>query len=205
MLPSKWEVRLPGMAIVTMKGNIPRSHDHRGRWWEMLDTCVSESATLQNMVFLFDLSPYGLPKAFDPFSWEQVSMAVGKTTGTMTFADSLVVCWFATCGEIPLLCEALNAATGWDFSFDQCLAAGRRGVNLMRVYNLKCGMTPDMEYPSPKYWSTPVDGPNEGKSIKPYWDRMIDNYYRLMGWDRKTGWPLPETLADLGLEWLAGR
>ncbi len=29
---------------------------------------------------------------------------------------------------------------------------------------------------------------------------MVENYYRLMGWDPKTGKPLPETLKQLGLE-----
>jgi len=38
------------MAIYTKKGNIPRGHDHRTKWWEFFDTCVSESATLQNQL-----------------------------------------------------------------------------------------------------------------------------------------------------------
>jgi aldehyde:ferredoxin oxidoreductase len=29
---------------------------------------------------------------------------------------------------------------------------------------------------------------------------MLDNYYKLMGWERKTDKPLPETLTALGLE-----
>jgi aldehyde:ferredoxin oxidoreductase len=31
------------------------------------------------------------------------------------------------------------------------------------------------------------------------WPWMVENYYRLMGWDPKTGKPLPETLEKLGL------
>jgi aldehyde:ferredoxin oxidoreductase len=34
----------------------------------------------------------------------------------------------------------------------------------------------------------------------PHWGKMLSNYYSLMGWDRKTGKPLPETLKELGLE-----
>jgi len=190
------------MAIYTKKGATPRGHDHRGRWWEMLDTCVSESATLQNQLGYLDYTPYGLEKTFDAYSWDQVSTLVGKTTGTLTFADSLVVCWFATSGDIPLLRQALHAATGWDMSFDECLKVGRRAVNMMRIYNIKCGLTPDMEYPSPRYGSTPKDGPQAGKSVEPHWKEMLSNYYGLMGWDRDTGLPLPETLKELGLEHL---
>jgi len=31
-------------------------------------------------------------------------------------------------------------------------------------------------------------------------DKMLDEYYRLRGWDVETGIPLPETLRRLGLE-----
>ncbi len=31
---------------------------------------------------------------------------------------------------------------------------------------------------------------------------MLDNYYRLMGWDRETGKPLPETLRASGLDFV---
>ena len=33
---------------------------------------------------------------------------------------------------------------------------------------------------------------------------MLENYYGLMGWDPKTGKPLPDTLKELGLEELIG-
>lgn len=190
------------MAIHTMRGNTPRSHDHRVKWWEMLDACVSESATLQSQTLMLDLTPYGLESKFDQHSWEQVSTVVGKITGSLTFVDSLVVCWFACAGNIPLLCQALNAATGWDFSFDECLRVGRRAINMMRIYNIKCGLTPDMDEPSPRYGSTPVDGPLAGRSTRPHWKEMLGNYYSLMGWERDTGLPLPETLKKLGLEHL---
>ena len=190
------------MAIHTLKGNTPRGHDHRSKWWEMLDTCVSESGTLQSQLLMLDLTPYGLESGYDPFSWEQVSTVIGKTTGTLTFIDSLVVCWFASSGNVTLLCQALNAATGWDFTFDECLRVGRRAINMMRIYNLKCGMTPDMDKPSVRYGSTPADGPHAGKSVSSHLEDMLSNYYGLMGWDSNTGLPLTETLRGLGLEHL---
>jgi len=129
------------MAIYTQKGGTPRGHDHRIKWWEFLDHCVSESGTLQNQLLMLDLTPYGLETKFDAHSWEQVSTVEANTTGTLTLVDSLGICWFACSGNIPLLCPALNAATGWDFSFDEALKVGRRAVNLMRAYNIRCGLT----------------------------------------------------------------
>ena len=80
------------------------------------------------------------------------------------------------------------------------MKVGRRVVNMMRLYNLKVGLTPDKETPSARYCSQSVDGPNKDKPITPHWEKMLDNYYQLMGWDRKTGRPLPETIKELALE-----
>ena len=60
-------------------------------------------------------------------------------------------------------------------------------------------MALEKEYPSPRWGSSPEDGPAKGITIMPHWESMLDNYYKLMGWDRKTGKPYPETLEKLGL------
>ena len=64
----------------------------------------------------------------------------------------------------------------------------------------KVGLMPDIEEPSPRYSSQPVDGPNKDRPIGPHWAFMMDKYYELMDWDRTTGMPLPETIRELGLE-----
>lgn len=191
------------LAIYTKKGNTPRSHDHRVRWSEFLDTCVSESATLQNMVAGLDYTLYGMSNEYDPdsHSWEHVSTIAGKTTGTMTFVDSLVICWFPCRGNIPLLCKLINSVTGWDFSFDEALDIGRRAVNLMRMYNLRCGISPELEVPSTRYGSIPKDGPGKGLSVNSHLKEMLKNYYTLMGWDPETGIPLSKTLKKLGIDY----
>ena len=116
----------------------------------------------------------------------------------MSFEDSLGVCRFNTRTDMHNLCKAVQAATGWDYSMEEAMAMGRRTVNLMRAFNIRHGISPELDAPSPRYGSTPVDGLAEGKSIMPHWKDMLQNYYRLMGWDEK-GWPLSETLDSLGL------
>jgi aldehyde:ferredoxin oxidoreductase len=69
----------------------------------------------------------------------------------------------------------------------------------MRAFNIRHGITPDVEYPSIRYSSTPVDGPAKGQNVALHWDDMLENYYGTMGWDRTSGRPLPETLEKLGL------
>ncbi len=118
--------------------------------------------------------------------------------------DSLVVCNFATMTylgtDIRNLIDALNMITGWDYTEEEALQMSLRVVNLFRVFNIRHGLTPDLEVPSARYGSAPVDGPMKGKSIMPEWEEIVDEYYRIMGWDRSTGKPFPDALKKLGLE-----
>jgi aldehyde:ferredoxin oxidoreductase len=102
--------------------------------------------------------------------------------------------------DLPLLCQAVNAATGWDLTIEEAMAAGRRAVNLFAMFNLRHGITSELNAPSVRYGSIPVDGPAQGKNIMLYWQDMLRNYYSLMGWDEK-GIPLPETLKRLDIDW----
>ena len=71
---------------------------------------------------------------------------------------------------------------------------------LMRAFNIRHGVNLAVEAPSILYSSVPVDGPAKGRDVKPHWNHMLDEYYKHMGWDRKSGRPLMETLKKLGLE-----
>jgi len=186
------------IAVYTKKGNTPRGHDHRALWFEMFDTCVSNTGTMETRITM-NLYALGLSLG-DPFSWEEVATLVAKTKGSMQFEDSLGVCHFMTSADLEALTEALNAVTGWDFTIDEAIQLGRRTVNLLRVFNYRCGIRSEFDAPSSRYGSTPIDGPMAGKSIAPNWDDMLHLYYDLMGWDRESGKPLPQTLKELGLE-----
>jgi aldehyde:ferredoxin oxidoreductase len=185
-------------AIYTLKGNAPRGHDHRTRWGEMFDTIVSNTGTLENHISISGLPPYS-QQAGKP---RLVSEGEALTKGVMILNDSLGNCRFPTGLNLALFTEALNFVTGWDFTEQEANNVGLRAVNLMKVYNLRSGIGRDLDEPSERYGSTPVDGPSKGISIKPVLESMLSNYYRLMGWDEETSEPLPETLRKLGLEYV---
>ena len=94
----------------------------------------------------------------------------------------------------------IKYATGWDLDWPSLLQVGQRAVNLLRAFNIRHGYNPAQDAPSPRYGSVLPDGSDEGISIAPVWDEMLDIYYAEMGWDRATGKPLPETLKKLGLD-----
>ena len=183
------------IAVHINKGHAPRGHDHRARWTEILDYATSGTGTIET-------GPIPLP---DPFSPEAVAAIVANEKHRF-FVDSLVVCMIVTMSmantKIGYLEDMLNAATGWDYTTEERKRFERKMSNLLRVFNIRHGISPAVESPSPRYGSAPVDGPIQGRSIMPQWNKLLDEYYRLMGWDRRTGKPLPETLESVGLGWL---
>jgi aldehyde:ferredoxin oxidoreductase len=100
--------------------------------------------------------------------------------------------------------ELVRAGTGWDATMEELLQMGERKINLMRAFNAREGIGKDADV-LPKKMFTPLEGkgPTAGVALTPEeFEHARATYYRLAGWDPKTGTPTPEKLADLGLEWV---
>ena len=188
-------------AIYTLKGASPRGHDHRGRWDEMLDTCTASTGTLESGIPVH-VTELGLPARINPFSGEEVARQVAGLLGRRHFEDSLGICVFTTRTRLENVCRALSAASGWYYTVDEAMRFGRRTAAILRAFNLRCGIGTESENPSRRYGSTPKDGPAKGQAVSEQWEKMLDTWYGLVGYDRKTGKPKPETLRKLGLDFL---
>ena len=188
-------------AVYTLKGASPRGHDHRGHWTEFIDTCLSNTGTVESGGHLFTPPNLGLERVKDRFDPIAMSTQNAKLNGGRNLEDSLGICRLCT-PNLALTLECLNAVTGWDYTVQDAIDMGIRIVNLMRMFNFRHGLKKEMEAPSERYGSTPVNGPAEGISIRIHWDAIRDNYYEQMGWDVETGRPLPETLKKLGLDYV---
>ena len=189
-------------AIYTEIGASPRGHDHRGRWDEMLDTCTASTGTLESGVPVH-VTELGLPARINPFAGEEVATQVAGILGRRHFEDSLGICIFTGRTRLENLCRALSASTGWYYTVADAMRFGRRTAAILRAVRLRCGIGLDREKPSVRYGSTPHDGPAKGQAISEQWDSMVNLWYSKVGYDRKTGKPLPNALKDLGLDWLA--
>ena len=190
--------------VYTMKGATPRGHDHRGHWSEFIDTCLSNTGTIETSGHLFTPPNLGLERVKDRFDPIAMSTMNALLNGGRNVEDSLGFCRLCT-PNLALTLECINAALGWEWTVEDAKEMGLRIVNLMRMFNFRHGLTKEMEAPSLRYSSTPTDGPVEGIGIREHWDAIRDNYYEQMGWDVKTGRPLPETLKTLGLEEFVGQ
>ncbi len=189
------------LAVYTYKGNTPRGHDHRARWSELLDTCLSDTGTIQATFGPLRPDLLGEPPVQNQFSLGEIPRINALVSGWHQFEDCLGVCRF--CIKNPqLTLECVEAVTGWEMDLEHAMTIGKRGINQLRIFNLRHGLKREMERPSARYGSVPVDGPVKGKGIMPDWEELVCNYYSYMGWDVKTGKPFPETLRSLGLDHL---
>ncbi len=101
--------------------------------------------------------------------------------------------------------EMINAVTGWDITLEEFLKVGERRLNMLRAFNAREGFT-DADDVLPEKFFVPLQG--EGDAAGTAVNRADlaaaqKQYYEALGWTNK-GNPTPETLKQLGLEWIAG-
>jgi aldehyde:ferredoxin oxidoreductase len=188
-------------AVYTLKGATPRGHDHRGHWLEFIDTCLSNTGTVETAGHLFTPPNLGLERVQDRFDPIAMSTQNARLNGGRSLEDSLGICRLCT-PNLALTLDCVNAVTGWEWDVEAAKEFGVRIVNLMRMFNFRHGLSKDVEEPSLRYGSTPVNGPAQGIGIREHWNAIRDNYYQQMGWDVATGRPLPDTLRRYGLDFV---
>ncbi len=185
------------LGVYTLKGGSPRGHDHRARWTELLDTCVSNTGTIE--AIFGRRFPDGLDKPLENFFDPQaVARSNGRINGWRQFEDATGTCRFCTSSDPDVAMQAFSAHTGLEVDVPAAARIGRRIVTLLRLYNCRAGLSRELERPSHRYGSAPVNGPAAGNAILDSWEEILDTYYQSMGWDSQ-GVPTEVTLSELGL------
>jgi aldehyde:ferredoxin oxidoreductase len=133
------------------------------------------------------------------------ALGVCSTQRKKLWDDCTGVCWFAILnlpGGVDVMARSVAAAVGWEhFGAEDALRVGERVATLMRLIAVKRGFTKQHDFDvSPRLLEPPASGPGAGKSLAPYLEAMVDEYYRLMNFEVATGRPRPEAVARLGLE-----
>jgi aldehyde:ferredoxin oxidoreductase len=185
-------------AVYVKRGNSPHIHDPRTRWGTLFTQAVSNMGSQEGIDMTLKVSkelginkPTSLPD-------ELVGKAQAKTGPKRQFEESLVFCYYQS-PSLSTLIRTLNAVTGFEFTAEECFTVGRRIINLLRVFNIRHGFTSEQDSFSPRLGEPPIDGPGRGGTLAPTFEKIKKCYYKEMGWDEKTGFPLPETLRSLGL------
>lgn len=148
---------------------------------------------------------FGTANVLNPRSYDGKPQAVVWTEHVCAIADAVGMCKFATAWNsldflMPRdIAKILSSATGWDVSEEELLKIGERIVNLERCINVRDGYSrKDDTLPERQLKEPCPSGPAKGEvvSLSP----MLDEYYKLRGWDLKTGIPTEEKLKSLGLD-----
>ncbi|MBN2827462.1 MAG: aldehyde ferredoxin oxidoreductase C-terminal domain-containing protein, partial [Tissierellales bacterium] len=91
-----------------------------------------------------------------------------------------------------------NAVTGNNASLTELLKCSERVINLERMFNAREGFDRKDEKLPVRLTDEPApDG--LGKGLVAHTDVILDDFYKSMGWDLKTGLPTQEKLQELNL------
>jgi aldehyde:ferredoxin oxidoreductase len=115
--------------------------------------------------------------------------------------DSLGLCQFALQMGNPPFLDWLNAATGWGFDEAEFFRAGKRIQLLRHSFNAREGLPPVFDLPAREVGNPPQSaGPVANVTLD--MNAMISGYLGTLGIDLASGFPLPETARELGIEHL---
>jgi aldehyde:ferredoxin oxidoreductase len=103
-------------------------------------------------------------------------------------------------GDTSLECQLLAAVTGYSLNERELDQAGERVLNLARAIMVREGRTRDEDTLHESYFDV-RDG--ETSINKSDFEQAKTIYYKLRGWDEKTGWPTKEKLVQLNLSDIA--
>ena len=112
------------------------------------------------------------------------------------------IAWDLGMPGLPELTELYSAATGWETSAEDLERLTMKQLNLEKAFNLRfTAFDRKDDMPTPRDLNEPIPkGKLAGVKIdEEKWNELLDDYYDLHGWDRKTSFPTRRTLIDLGI------
>jgi len=117
--------------------------------------------------------------------------------------DCLIACIFGAFAiSLEDYSDALRALTGWPMTPAELRTIAERAWNLTRLFNVREGFTrKDDTLPERLFTLASTRGPSKGQLVdKEYFEKMLDEYYQIAGWEKVTGVPTKEKLVELGIE-----
>jgi len=199
-----------------IKGQELAFHDGRGKTgmglgFALCPTGADHIETPHDVAFVGEgiskLYPMGLLDPVDPVKTDAAKVRffyIGQKAWGIN--NLLGLCNFCS---VPIhaltftkLVEAVQAITGWETSLYEILNGVERANVMARVFNNRCGFTPDDDTLIRRWFEKMPSGPLKGMRFEPDEFRgWIELYYEMSGWD-KEGRPTRGKLIELGLDWL---
>ena len=156
---------------------------------------------------IFDVPPrLEALDARSPMGKAALTKWFGEITSVFNSLDSCLFAsnTFAAVGPTHLA-KLYSACTGWDITSKEIMKAGERIFNMMKAYMVREGFSrKDDDWPDRFYDEAVPDGPSKGAILRrDDVQRLLDEYYEVMRWDKSSGFQIKENLIELGLEEVA--
>jgi len=155
---------------------------------------------------------YGVDNPDKPQEYEGKAKLVYYGEVLQRINNSFGVCHYNTAyydANLPSLtehAELYSALTGWETSVEDLRRLAMRQLNVEKAFNLRfTDFDRKDDMPTPRDMNEPIpSGTLAGWKIdEEQYNKMLDEYYDLHGWDRETSYPTRKALSDLGLKEVA--
>ena len=120
------------------------------------------------------------PHTVDPYAWRGKADMVlwhENFAAVVDSAEMCKYCMFATYAILPSdMAELIEYASGVDWDEKSVMKAGERILNIERLFNVACGLTPAMDSLPKRFLEEPLpEGPARGQIVE--LDKMLPRYY----------------------------
>lgn len=150
---------------------------------------------------------FGVPTAGDRRAYEGKAKLVVYFENFKGVVDCMNICYFMTQWKNIYfigpeeLAKLYTAATGRETTAAELMKIGERIQNLERAFNAREGLGRKNDMPPARFFEPIKSGPAKGERLeREKFERMLDEYYELRGWDVRTGNPTQAKLRELGIE-----
>ncbi|QSX09117.1 aldehyde ferredoxin oxidoreductase family protein [Alkalibacter rhizosphaerae] len=140
----------------------------------------------------------------DKYDYSDTGFLDTRMTSSTEITNSGGFCLFmSVAGDPATQNEYLEAIFGKPFGPEIADETGLRILNLRQAFNIREGiLRKDMSIPSRSVGKPPLTaGPLEGVTVDN--ERLGENFFEHVGWDKETGKPSKEVLEQLGLDFVA--
>jgi len=194
-----------GLAIQVKGMELP-AYDPRGMKGQGLTYALSDRGGCHLRSNALRTELLGIPEPVDRYTYEgKAEMIRGLQLNAVT-TNCLIACFFSTFAVVPEeYCEALSALTGWSVTPGELRTIAERTWNLTRMFNVREGFTRREDtLPERLFTQASTRGPSKGEVVdRASFEKMLDAYYGIAGWDPRTGIPTREKLEALDIGDLA--
>ena len=198
---------------IEVKGQEVPLHDPRGKAGTGLGYATSPTGAehVSNILdFIFasegpaldSLKPLGIQEPLSPLDLSPAKVRMFQYMVNWShFKNCAAVCVFPPLGYNHML-QLVEGATGWNTSLWELMKVGERALVLARLFNAREGFTSKDDILPNRFYQPYDNGPLKGVAMsQEAMQQALQTYYKMSGWDPRTGAPTAEKLHELDLSW----